>query len=191
MKTNANSLRVGNVIEFQNQLWKILKREHVKPGKGGAYIQVEMKNIVTGNKTNTRYNSSEDVDVAYVEQKHFTYQYSDQNEIVCMDMESFETIHFPKELVGDGIAFLQEGMDLRVEYCNDKPISIVLPEQVNGVVAQADAVVKGQTASASYKPAILENGVRVLVPPFIETGEEIIVRTEDFTYVSRVAKAKS
>jgi elongation factor P len=190
-KTNANSLRVGNVIEFQNQLWTILKRDHVKPGKGGAYIQVEMKNIVTGNKTNTRYNSNEDVDVAFVEQKHFTFQYFDQDEIVGMDMENFETVQFKKELVGEALPFLQEGMDIRVEYCNDKPISLSLPEQVNGIVAQADAVVKGQTASASYKPAILENGVRVLVPPFIESGEEIIVRTEDFTYVSRVAKPKS
>lgn len=185
MKTNANSVKVGNVIEFQNQLWTVLKRDHVKPGKGGAYIQVEMKNIVTGNKTNTRYNSSEDVDVAYVEQKNYQFQYFDQDELVAMDMENFETVQFKKELVGDPLPFLQEGMNIRVEYCNDKAISIALPEQAIGVVAQADAVVKGQTAASSYKPAILENGVRVLVPPFIATGEEIIVRTEDFTYVSR------
>jgi elongation factor P len=185
MKTNANSIRVGNVIEFQNQLWSVMKREHVKPGKGGAYIQVEMKNIVTGNKTNTRFNSSEDVDVAYVEQKHFQFQYFDRDELSAMDMDSFETVNFSKDLVGEALPFLQEGMDIRVEYCNDKPISLFLPEQVNAVIAQADAVVKGQTAAASYKPAILENGVRVMVPPFIESGEEIIVRTEDFTYVSR------
>ncbi len=191
MKTNANSIRVGNVIEFQNQLWTVLKREHVKPGKGGAYIQVEMKNIVTGNKTNTRFNSSEDVEVAYVEQKHFQFQYFDRDELSAMDMESFETINFKKALVGDALPFLQEGMDIRVEYCNDKPIAIFLPEHVNGIVAQADAVVKGQTAAASYKPAILENGVRVMVPPFIESGEEIIVRTEDFTYVSRAKSSNS
>jgi elongation factor P len=188
MKTNANSLRVGNVIEFQNQLWKVLKREHVKPGKGGAYIQVEMKNIVTGNKTNTRYNSSEDVDVAYVEQKNYQFQYFDQNDLVAMDMESFESFNLSKILVGEALPFLVEGMDIRVEYCNDKPISIALPEHVNGIIAQADAVVKGQTAASSYKPAILENGVRVLVPPFVASGEEIIVRTDDFTYVGR-AKA--
>ncbi len=184
-KTNANSIRIGNVIEFENQLWKVVKREHVKPGKGGAYIQVEMKNIVTGNKTNTRFNSSEDVDVAYVEQKNYQFQYFDQNEIAVMDMESFESFNFDKELVGEALPFLQEGMNIRVEFCNDKPISIFIPEQVNAVIAQADAVVKGQTAASSYKPAILENGVRVMVPPFIESGEEIIVRTEDFTYVSR------
>jgi elongation factor P len=191
MKTNANSIRVGNVIEFQNQLWTVLKREHVKPGKGGAYIQVEMKNITTGNKTNTRYNSNEDVDVAFVEQKNYQFQYFDQDELVAMDMENFETLSFKKALVGDGLPFLQEGMNIRVEYCNDKPISVSLPEQVHGVIAQADAVVKGQTAASSYKPAILENGVRVMVPPFVESGEEIIVKTEDFSYVSRVIKAKS
>lgn len=184
-KTNANSIRVGNVIEFENQLWKVVKREHVKPGKGGAYIQVEMKNIVTGNKTNTRFNSSEDVDVAYVEQKNYQFQYFDQDELAAMDMESFESFNFSKDLVGEALPFLQEGMDIRVEYCNNKPITIFLPEQANCIIAQADAVVKGQTAASSYKPAILENGVRVMVPPFIESGEEIIVRTDDATYVSR------
>ncbi len=185
MKTNANSIRVGNVIEYQNQLWSVLKREHVKPGKGGAYIQVEMKNISTGNKTNVRFASSEDVDVAYVEQKNLQFQYFDQDELSAMDMTSFETFNFSKALVGDALPFLQEGMNIRVEYCNDKPISIALPETVNAVIAQADAVVKGQTAAASYKPAILENGVRVMVPPFVESGEEIIIKTEDFSYVSR------
>jgi elongation factor P len=185
MKTNANSVKVGNVIEYQNQLWKVVKRDHVKPGKGGAYIQVEMKNIVTGNKTNTRYNSSEDVDVAYVEQKNYQFQYFDQDELVAMDMESFETFNLSKQLVGEALPFLQEGMNIQVEYCNDKPISIAIPETVTGVIVQADAVVKGQTAASSYKPAILENGVRILVPPFIESGETVIVKTEDFTYVSR------
>lgn len=185
MKTNANSIRIGNVIEFQNQLWKVVKREHVKPGKGGAYIQVEMKNIVTGNKTNTRFASSEDIEIAYVEQKNYQFQYFDQDELVAMDMENFETHQFNKELVGEAFPFLQEEMNIRVEYCNSKPISIFLPEQVEAVIAQADAVVKGQTAAASYKPAILENGIRVMVPPFIESGEKIIINTEDFSYVSR------
>jgi len=184
-KTNANSLRIGNVIEFENQLWKLVKREHVKPGKGGAYIQAELKNLVTGNKTNTRFASSEDVEVAFVEQKNYQFQYFDQNELSAMDMESFESFNFEKELVGEALPFLQEGMNIRVEYCNDKPIAIYIPEQVNAIIAQADAVVKGQTAAASYKPAILENGVRVMVPPFIESGEEIIVNTTDFSYVSR------
>lgn len=185
MKINANSLRVGNVIEFQNQLWVILKREHVKPGKGGAYIQAEMKNISTGTKTNTRFNSSEDVEKAHMEIKKFQYQYMDQNDLVAMDMETFEQVNFAKELTGDSLPFLQEGMDINVEYCNDKPIIITLPETVILEVTQADAVVKNQTASSSYKPAMLENGVRVLVPPFIESGNKIVVRTADSTYVER------
>lgn len=185
MKTNANSIRIGNVIEFQNQLWKVIKREHVKPGKGGAYIQVEMKNIVTNNKTNTRFASSEDVEIAFVEQKNMQFQYFDQDEIVAMDMDNFESFNFSKDLVGEALPFLTEGMNIRIEYCNSKAIGIFLPEQVNAVISQADAVVKGQTASASYKPAILENGVRIMVPQFIESGEEVIVNTEDFSYVSR------
>jgi elongation factor P len=187
-KTNANSLRVGNIIEFENQLWKLVKREHVKPGKGGAYIQAELKNINTGNKTNTRFSSSEDVDVAFVEQKNYQFQYFDQNDLVAMDMENFETVNISKDMVGDALPFLQDGMNIRVEYCNSKPVGVALPEQVTAVIAQADAVVKGQTAASSYKPAVLENGVKVLVPPFIESGEEIIVRTEDFTYVGRAKK---
>lgn len=185
MKTNANSIRVGNIIEYQNQLWKVLKRDHVKPGKGGAYVQIEMKNIITGNKTNNRYNSSEDVEIAYSETKNYNFQYFDQENLMAMDMESFETLEFNKELVGEALPFLTEGMDIKVEYCNDNPISVILPEQVNATISEAESTVKGQTAASSYKPAILENGVRVMVPPFIESGEEIIVRTEDFTYVSR------
>lgn len=188
MKTNANSLRVGNIIEYQNQLWTILKRDHVKPGKGGAYVQIEMKNIATGTKTNNRYNSSEDVDVAYVEHKKVQYQYMDQDELSCMDMESFEQFNFHKDLVGEALPFLQDGMEVVVEYCNDNAISIKLPETVVLEVTQADAVVKGQTASASYKPAVMDNGVRVMVPPFVGNGDKIIVRTEDGTYVERFKK---
>jgi len=188
MATNANSIRVGNVIEYQNQLWKVLKRDHVKPGKGGAYVQIEMKNIVTGNKTNNRYNSTVDVDIAYVETKSFQFQYFDQDNLMAMDMESFESFEFNKSLVGDALPFLTEEMDIKVEYCNDNPISISLPEHVNTVISETEPTVKGQTAASSYKPAILANGARVMVPPFLSPGEEIIIRTEDFTYVSRVKK---
>lgn len=188
MKTNANSLRVGNVVEFENQLWSIVKRDHVKPGKGGAYIQIEMKNISTGTKTNTRFASSEDVEVAYVEHKHFQYQYMDQDELVAMDLESFEQVNFAKNLLGESLPFLQDEMQITVEFCNGKPISIALPETVILRVDSADAVVKGQTASASYKPAILENGARTLVPPFVETGDRIVVKTANGEYVERAKK---
>jgi len=185
MKVNANSLKIGNVIEFQNKLWIITKREHVKPGKGGAYIQAEMKDIITGTKTNTRFISYEDVEKAHLERKDFQYQYTDQDEIVVMDMETFESFNFSKELLGESLPFLQDEMKVNVEYCNDEPIHISLPETVILEVVSADAIVKNQTASSSYKPAELENGVRTLVPPFIATGDKIVVKTEDGSYVER------
>lgn len=185
MRVNANSLRIGNVIEYQGGLWVMVKREHVKPGKGGAYIQAELKNIVHGTKTNVRFSSSEDVERAHVEIKKFQYNYMDGDELVVMDMDNFESLNFNKELLGEALPFLQDEMEVQVEFCNNKPIAITLPETVILEVTSADAVVKNQTASSSYKPAILENGVRVMVPPFVESGDKIIVRTEDATYVER------
>lgn len=188
MKTNANSLRIGNVVEFENQLWSVVKREHVKPGKGGAYIQAELKNIKTGTKTNTRFSSSQDVEVAFVEHKNMQYQYMDQDEIVAMDLENFEQHNFSKALLGDSLPFLQDEMQLVIEYCNGSAISISLPETVILKIESADAVVKGQTASSSYKPAMLENGVRTLVPPFVESGDLVVVKTADGEYVERAKK---
>ncbi len=189
MKTNANSLRVGNIIGYQNELWRILKRDHVKPGKGGAYVQIEMKNISTGTKTNIRLSSSDDVDVAFVEKGKYQFQYFDQDNIVTMDMQSFETYSFDKNLISQtALNFLQEGMEITVEYCNEKPISASLEENVKAKVELADAVVKGQTAASSNKPATLENGLRVMVPTFVNSGDEIIVKSETGEYVERVKK---
>ena len=188
MKTNANSLRIGSIIEYQNQLWKILKKDHVKPGKGGAYVQLEMKDISHGTKTNTRFSSSDDVEVAYVENKKFQFQYFDQNDIMAMDLESYDSHNFDKSLAGDAAQFLQEEMEITVEYCNDKPISITLPENVTVTVESADAVIKGQTASSSYKPAVLDNGARIMVPPFTKAGDEIIIKSETGEYVSKATK---
>ena len=188
MKINANSLRVGNVIEYQNGLWVLLKREHVKPGKGGAYIQAELKNITHGTKTNVRFASSEDVEKAHLEIKKFQYQYMDKDDLVVMDMSSFEQFNFNKELLGDALAFLQDEMEVNVEFCNDKAIVISLPELVTLEIVSADAVVKNQTASSSYKPAILTNGVRVMVPSFVEAGDKIVVKTSDGSYFERAKK---
>ena len=186
MKINANSLRVNNVIQHQGQLFKISKREHVKPGKGGAYIQLEMKNIKIGNKTNIRLSSNEDVELAYVENKEFQFQYFDQDDIIAMDMNTFDSVNINKELLGESLPYLDEGMTIMVEYCNDEPIAVNLPDQINVKIDQADAVVKGQTATSSFKPAILTNGQRIMVPQFIQSGEEITIKTDDFSYVSRV-----
>jgi len=188
MQINANSIRVGNIIEFQNGLWKVLKREHVKPGKGGAYIQAELKNIVTNTKTNTRFNSSENIEKAHTENKKYTYQYKDGNNLVVMDMNNFEQEEFPQELLGNSAPFLQDEMEITVEFVSEKPINILLPENVTLEISSADAVVKNQTASSSYKPAILENDVKVMVPQFIESGDFIVVKTEDGTYVERAKK---
>ena len=188
MKVSANSLRAGNVIEHQNSLWVLVKREHVKPGKGGAYIQAELKNITHGTKTNVRFISSQDVEKAHVEIKKFQYQYMDQDDLVVMDLETFDQINFSKELLGDSLPFLQDEMEISVEFCNDKPIQIYLPETVILEITSADAVVKNQTASSSYKPAILVNDVKVMVPPFIESGDKIVVKTTDGSYVERAKK---
>lgn len=185
MKINANSIRVGNVIEYQNNLWQVLKRNHVKPGKGGAYVQVEMKDIVNGTKNNIRFNSSENIEKAHLENKKFQYQYMEGQDLVAMDMTTFEMFNFDSDLLHDQLPFLQDSMEITVEYCNDNPINISLPEQIRMKISETEAVVKGQTATSSFKPAILENGVKIMVPQFITSEDEIIVRMEDISYVER------
>jgi elongation factor P len=189
MSNKANDIRVGNVIEYQGKLWSVLKKEHVKPGKGGAYVQVEMKDIKTGTKTNTRFNSTKDVEIVFVEQKNFQYQYIDKDEIMVMDLEDFEQVSLPKIMMEQNCEdFLQNDMLLTVEYCNDEPISIKLPEHIEVMVEQADATMKNQTSSSSYKNGVLENGVNILIPPFIKSGDKIIIRMSDKTYVEKAKK---
>ena len=171
MKINGNEIRPGNVIEHQGGLWVAVKTNAVKPGKGGAYNQVELKNLIDGTKLNERFRAAETVEKVRLEQKDFTFLY--------------EQLELQKDFVGDRGAFLQDGMTVTVELYDEKPIGISLPDQVTLTIAEADPVVKGQTAASSYKPAVLENGVRVLVPPFIESGERIIVDTNEITYVRR------
>jgi len=151
-------------------------------------VQVEMKDIVNGTKNNVRFSSSDNIEKAHLESKKYQYHYMDQDELVVMDMESFETHQFNKELLGESLPFLQENMDVKIEYCNDKAIAIMLPETVILEITEADAVVKGQTAASSNKPAILENGVRIMVPPFIVSGNKVVVKTEDGSYVERAKK---
>ena len=188
MKINANSIRVGNVIEYKNNIWRVLKRNHVKPGKGGAYIQVEMKDIINGTKNNIRFNSSEDIEKAHLESKKLQYQYMDGSDLVAMDMEIFESFNFNQDLLHKQLPFLQDGMEIIVEYCNNNPINIKLPEHIAMSILETEAVVKGQTATSSFKPAILENGVKIMVPGFITAEDKIIVKMEDLTYVERENK---
>jgi elongation factor P len=185
MKINGNEIRPGNVIEHQGGLWVAVKTNAVKPGKGGAYNQVELKNLIDGTKLNERFRAAETVEKVRLEQKDFTYLYEQGDALVFMDSETYEQLELQKDFVGDRAAFLQDGMTVTVELYEEKPIGISLPDQVTLTIAEADPVVKGQTAASSYKPAVMENGIRVMVPPFISAGERIIVDTNEITYVRR------
>ncbi|MFC7066052.1 elongation factor P [Brucella rhizosphaerae] len=185
MKINGNEIRPGNVIEHDGGLWAAVKTNAVKPGKGGAYNQVELKNLITGTKLNERFRAAETVERVRLEQKDFSFLYEQGEALIFMDTESYEQLELLKDFVGDRAAFLQDGMMVTVELYEEKPIGIRLPEQVTLAIVEADPVVKGQTAASSYKPAVLENGIRILVPPFIASGERVIVDTTELTYISR------
>lgn len=185
MKISGVDIRPGNIIEYEKGIWKVAKIQHTQPGKGGAYMQVEMKNLVDGRKTNVRYRSADTVEKVRLDTKDFQYLYADGNMLVFMDQETYEQINLPADLIGDAAAFLEDGMEVTLEMYDEKPISVALPEQVEATIVEADAVVKGQTASSSYKPAVLENGVRVMVPPHIESGTRIVVDVYERTYVGK------
>jgi len=184
-KINGNEIRPGNVIEHDGGLWVAVKTNAVKPGKGGAYNQVELKNLINGTKLNERFRAAETVEKVRLEQKDYNFLYEQGEALVFMDTETYEQLELQKDFVGDRAAFLQDGMTVTVELYEEKPIGISLPQQVTLQVAEADPVVKGQTAASSYKPAVLENGVRVLVPPFVSAGEKIVVDTDEITYLRR------
>ncbi len=185
MKINGNEIKPGHVILHNDQLWVAVKTSHVKPGKGGAFAQVELKNIINGSKLNERFRSSETVERVRLEQKDYQYLYEQGDMLVFMDTESYEQIELPKDFVGERASFLKDGMTVMVDSYESKPISISLPDQVTLQVIEADPVIKGQTATSSYKPAVLENGVRVMVPPFVAAGERVVVDTNETTYVKR------
>lgn len=185
MKINGNEIRPGNVIEHNGGLWAAVKTNAVKPGKGGAFNQVELKNLIDGTKLNERFRASETVERVRLEQKEYQYLYEQGDMLVFMDNESYEQLELQQEFVGDRAKFLQDGMMVKVELYEEKPIGISLPDQVALEITEADPVVKGQTAASSYKPAVMENGVRVMVPPFIEAGERILVDTNEITYIRR------
>lgn len=185
MKINGNEIRPGNVIEHQNSLWVAVKAQAVKPGKGPAYAQVELKNLINGSKLNERFRASETVERVRLEQQDYQFLYREGDRLVFMDSQTYEQLEIAEDFVGERAAFLQDGMIVTVESHEGRPIGISLPDHVTLQVTEADAVVKGQTASASYKPAMLENGVRVMVPPFVVAGERVIVDTNEMTYVRR------
>jgi len=185
MKINANLMRPGNIIEHNGKQWAILKAQIVQPGKGGAFITVEMRDIRTGTKSNERWRTADTVEKCSVEEKECTYLFGDDDLVTFMDSENFEQFAMPTDSLGDGAKFLQDGMVVAVDFVEGSPVSVALPEKVVMAVVEADPVVKGQTASSSYKPAKLENGLKILVPPFIAVGEKIVVATGDCSYVER------
>ena len=185
MKISGVDIRPGNILEYERGIWKVAKIQHTQPGKGGAYMQVEMKNLQDGRKTNVRFRSADTVERVRLDTKDFQFLYHDGDMLVFMDKDDYEQINLPADLVGEAAAFLQDGMDVTLEMYDERPISVQLPEQVEATIVQADAVVKGQTASSSYKPAVLDNGVRVMVPPHIGTGTRIVVDVYERTYVGK------
>ncbi len=185
MKINGNQIRPGNIIEYKNRLMRAVKTQHVKPGKGGAFAQVELKDIRDGTKMNERFRSDDAVERVTLEQRAYTYLYAEGDMLTFMDLESYEQIALPEDFVGEPVRFLQENMNVEIELYEGEPIGVTLPETVVLTIAEADAVVKGQTASSSYKPAVLENGVRVMVPPHIGAGIKIVVDTASAEYKER------
>ncbi len=185
MKINGNEIRPGMVLEHQDKLWRVLKTEHVKPGKGPAYLQAEMKAIVEGTKLNERFRAAETVERVRLDEAQYQFLYAEDDVLHFMEQENFEQVTLTKEMLGDQAVFLQEGMICTVETFDGRPLGISLPETVVLEVVEADPVVKGQTAAASYKPAILDNGVRIMVPPHVEAGTRVVVNTAEFSYVER------
>ena len=184
-KITGNEISPGTLINFDGGLWIAVKTQKVKPGKGGAYNQVELKNVTTGTKLNQRFRSDEAVDEAVLDKKDFQFLFASGDMLTFMDMETYDQIELATDFVGEQAQFLQDGMKTLVQLYEDKPIGIKLPVQVTLTVAEADPVLKGGTAAPSYKSAVLENGMRIQVPPFISAGEKIIVATEDGSYVRR------
>jgi elongation factor P len=185
MKISGVDIRPGNIIEYEGGIWRAVKTQHTQPGKGGAYMQVEMKNLIDSRKTNVRFRSAEVVERIRLDTKDFQYLYAEDDNLVFMDKESYEQVTLARDLLGDAAAFLTDGMDVTMELYEERPLSVQLPDQVEALIVEADAVVKGQTASSSYKPAILENGVRVMVPPHIGAGVRIVVDVYEQAYVRR------
>jgi elongation factor P len=185
MKINGNEVRPGNVIEHDGSLWVAVKAQAVKPGKGPAYNQVELKNLIDGRKLNNRFGSDEKVERARIDTKDFQYLYKEGDMLVFMDTDTYEQINLAEEFVGERAAFLQDGMAVTLEMHDERPIGISLPDQVTLAITETEPTIKGQTAASSYKPAMLENGVRVMVPPFVGVGERIVVDTNEIAYVRR------
>ena len=186
MKLYASEIRVGMLIEYKGDLWQVLKTQHVKPGKGGAFAQVEMKSVNKNTKLNERFRSSESVEKASLDESKFNYLYADESDYHFMNPDSYEQINIKKEFVGEKGKLLTENLEVSISFYNESPLAVDLPNQVTSTIETTDVALKGQTVSSSYKPATLDNGVNIQVPPFIESGDKIIVDTRTMEYVKKI-----
>ena len=185
LKVNGNTIKPGNVIEHKNGLWVATKTSHVKPGKGGAFAQIELKSLKDGSKLNERFRSSENVEKVILEETPYVFLYKENDSLIFMNNQTFEQISVNIDMIGDQAPFLQDGMNVIINIYNENPVSIIMPDNCIEEIVEADAVIKGQTVSSSFKPAILKNGVKVMVPGHIEVGTKIVVRPSDCTYVEK------
>ena len=186
MKLYASEIRVGMLIEYKNDLWQVLKTQHVKPGKGGAFAQVEMKSLNKNTKLNERFRSSESVEKASLDEAKFNYLYSDETDYHFMNPKSFDQINIKKEIIGEKGKMLTENLEVSISFYNEEPLMVGLPNQVTCIIETTDVALKGQTVSSSYKPAVLDNGINIQVPPFINSGDKIIVDTRTMEYVKKI-----
>ena len=186
MKINATEIRVGMILEYKNDLWEVLKTNHVKPGKGGAFAQVEMKNLNKSTELNERFRSSETVEKASLEELKYNFLYSDETDFYFMNPSSFEQLNLKKDTVGEKGRLLYENLEVNINFYNEKPLNITLPNQITCKIDTTDVALKGQTVSSSYKPAKLENGLNIQVPPFIESGDTVIIDTRTMEYIKKI-----
>ncbi len=184
-RINGNEIRPGYVIDHNDSLWSAVKVEHVKPGKGGAFAQVELRNLRNGSKLNERFRSADRVERIRLDQKDQQFLYESGDRLVFMDMETFEQVELPSDMLGERLAFLQEGMTVQIEYHETEALNVQLPQKVTCRIAEAEPAVRGQTAASSYKPALLDNGIRIMVPPFVNQDEDVVVNTETLEYAGR------
>tara|TARA_B100002019_G_scaffold261978_1_gene249125 strand:- start:50 stop:610 length:561 start_codon:yes stop_codon:yes gene_type:complete len=186
MKINASEIRVGMLLEYKDDLWQVLKTQHVKPGKGGAFAQVEMKSINKNTKLNERFRSSETIEKASLEETSFNFLYENEDKYFFMNPKSFEQIEIKKEIVGEKGKLLTENLSVKINFYNDTPMSVDLPNQITCKIQTTDVALKGQTVSSSYKPATLDNGLNIQVPPFIESGDNVLIDTRNLEYIKKI-----
>ena len=186
MKIYASEIRVGMLIEYKDDLWQVLKTQHVKPGKGGAFAQVEMKSVNKNTKLNERFRSSESVEKASVDEMKFNYLYQDDSDYYFMDPKSYEQINIKKETIGEKGNMLTENLEVNISFYNEKPLAVELPNQITCTIETTDVALKGQTVSSSYKPATLDNGIKIQVPPFIDSGDKILLDTRTMEYIKKI-----